>query len=426
VRSFEISQQANFRLCEVALLGHRSRSATHESEPWAIGCFGTHASAKAPPARATAKAPNETCALFRGPDLPLVKCRATGKAGGQPGNPAFRNSGKEKNGYAGRSRPRHGRRRALLHAVRPDAFNYVWDNSIEPELEIDSGEVVEFRVRDASDEQLRADSTSEDVAKLDFDHLNPVSGPVYVRDARPGDVLAVEILEFRPREWGWTALIPGFGLLADEFPEPWLRISRVDADQGRVIFTEGIELPYEPFPGTIGVAPAEPGPHSIVPPSRWGGNMDTKHLRAGTTLYLPVGVEGALFSVGDTHSAQGDGEVCGTAIETAMDVSLRLSVRRDFRVDAPQYRVPPGALPRAEGTGYHVSTGVAPDLMEATKQAVRATMDHLGEGRGFSREEAYALCSVAVDLRIHEVVDAPNWVVGAFLPDDIFTGGGNR
>jgi acetamidase/formamidase len=309
-----------------------------------------------------------------------------------------------------------------FHAVRPDAFNYVWDNSIEPVLEVDSGEIVEFTVRDASDEQIRADSTSEDVAKLDFDHVNPVSGPVYVRGAQPGDVLAIEILEFRPRDWGWTALIPGFGLLADEFPEPWLRISRVEAERGRVIFGEGIELPYEPFPGTIGVAPAEPGTHSIVPPSRWGGNMDTKHLRVGTTLYLPVGVEGALFSVGDTHSAQGDGEVCGTAIETAMNVSLRLSVRRDFRIGAPQYRVPPDALSRVEGTGYHVSTGVAPDLMQATRDAVRATMEHLGDSRGLSREEAYALCSVAVDLRIHEVVDAPNWVVGAFLPDDIFIG----
>jgi len=313
-----------------------------------------------------------------------------------------------------------------FHAVRPDAFNYVWDNNIEPVLEVDSGEVVEFTVRDASDEQIQANSTSEDVAKLDFEHVNPVSGPVYVKDARPGDVLAIEILEFKPRDWGWTALIPGFGLLADEFPEPWLRISRVEAERRKVVFAEGIELPYEPFPGTIGVAPAEPGPHSIVPPSRWGGNMDTKHLRAGTTLYLPVGVEGALFSVGDTHSAQGDGEVCGTAIETAMEVSLRLSVRRDFRIDAPHYRVPPGALPRAEGTGYHVSTGVVPDLMEATRGAVRATMEQLVDRHGLSREEAYALCSVAVDLRIHEVVDAPNWVVGAFLPDDIFTGGGAR
>jgi len=313
-----------------------------------------------------------------------------------------------------------------FHAVRPEAFNYVWDNTIEPALEVDSGEVVNFTVRDASDEQIQANSTSEDVAKLDFGHVNPVSGPVYVRGAQPGDVLAVEILEFRPREWGWTALIPGFGLLADEFPEPWLRISRVEAERGRVLFAEGIELPYEPFPGTIGVAPAEPGAHSIVPPSRWGGNMDTKHLRVGTTLYLPVGVEGALFSVGDTHSAQGDGEVCGTAIETAMDVSLRLLVRRDFRINAPQYRVPPGALPRAEGTGYHVSTGVAPDLMEATRDAVRATMEQLVDRHDLSRQEAYALCSVAVDLRIHEVVDAPNWVVGAFLPDDIFTGGGDR
>jgi acetamidase/formamidase len=313
-----------------------------------------------------------------------------------------------------------------FHSVRPDAFNYVWDNSIEQVLEVSSGEVVEFSLRDASDEQIQANSTSEDVAKLDFSHVNPVSGPVYVQGAQPGDVLAVEILEFRPREWGWTALIPGFGLLADEFPEPWLRISSVEAERARVVFADGIELPYEPFPGTIGVAPAQPGPHSIVPPSRWGGNMDTKHLRAGTTLYLPVGVEGALFSIGDTHSAQGDGEVCGTAIETAMEVAVRLSVRHDFRVEAPQYRIPPGALPRAEGTGYYVSTGVAPDLMEATRHAVRATMEHLGDHRGLSREEAYAVCSVAVDLRIHEVVDAPNWVVGAILPDDIFTGGVSR
>jgi acetamidase/formamidase len=319
-----------------------------------------------------------------------------------------------------------GQKRHSFHAVRREAFNYVWDSSIEPALEVDSGDLVEFTVRDASDEQIQADSTSEDVAKLDFEHVNPVSGPVYVKDARPGDVLAIEILEFQPMDWGWTALIPGFGLLADEFPEPWLRISRVEAERRKVVFAEGIELPYVPFPGTIGVAPAEPGPHSIVPPSRWGGNMDTKHLRVGTTLYLPVGVEGALFSVGDTHSAQGDGEVCGTAIETAMEVSLRLSVRRDFHIEAPQYRVPPSALAGAEGTGYHVSTGVAPDLMEATRQAVRATIEHLGDRHGLSREEAYALCSVAVDLRIHEVVDAPNWVVGAFLPDNIFTGGGER
>ncbi len=309
-----------------------------------------------------------------------------------------------------------------LHSVREDAFNYVWDNSIEPALEVDAGETVELHVRDASDEQITAESGFEAVTALDFDHINPASGPVFVKGARPGDVLEVELLEFHPRDWGWTALIPGFGLLADEYPEPWLRISRVDQEHGRVAWGEGISLPYRPFPGTIGVAPAEPGQHSIVPPSRWGGNIDTKHLQAGATLFLPIGVEGALFSLGDTHAAQGDGEVCGTAIETAMDVVVRLSVRRDFAIDAPQYRLPGGALAATERSAYHVCTGVGPDLMAAAKDAIRATIRRLEELHGLEREEAYALCSVAADLRIHEVVDAPNWVVGAFLPDDIFAG----
>jgi acetamidase/formamidase len=307
-----------------------------------------------------------------------------------------------------------------IHDLRGDAFNYVWDNSIEPALEVDPYDDVELHVRDASDEQIHADSDVADVTKLDFSHVNPVSGPLFVKGARPGDVLVVELLDFRPREWGWTAIIPGFGLLADEYPDPWLRISKLDPGAGRVRFADGIALPYRPFPGTIGVAPAEPGSHPILPPSRWGGNMDTKHLRVGTSLFLPVGVEGALFSLGDTHAAQGDGEVCGTAIEAAMDVVLRLSVRRDFRVDAPQYHLPREALSRDEHSSFHVCTGVGPDLMEAAKDAVRAMIAHLGDRHGLDREEAYALTSVAVDLRIHEVVDAPNWVVGAFLPEDVF------
>jgi acetamidase/formamidase len=311
-----------------------------------------------------------------------------------------------------------------IHEVRPDAYNYVWDNSIEPALEIESGETIELHVRDASDEQIHEGSGVEDVSKLDFSHVNPVSGPVFVKGAEAGDVLQVELVEFKAKEWGWTAIIPGFGLLADEFPEPWLRISQVDAPSGRVRWSDGVTLPHRPFPGTLGVAPAEAGEHSIVPPSRFGGNMDVKHLRAGVKLLLPVGVEGALFSLGDTHAAQGDGEVCGTAIETAMDVVARLSVRKDLSILAPQFVVPAGDLAAGEQSGYHVCTGVGPDLMEAARDAVRATIAHLGETRGIEREEAYALTSVAADLRIHEVVDAPNWVVGALMPDDIFEGGG--
>ena len=148
--------------------------------------------------------------------------------------------------------------------------------------------------------------------------------------------------------------------------------------------------------------------------------MDIKHLNAGVRLFLPVGVEGALFSLGDTHSAQGDGEVCGTAIETAMDVVLQLSIRRDFSIEAPQYEVPTGVSAAFERSGYHVCTGIGADLIEASRDAIRATIAHLGDRRGLDREEAYALASVAVDLRVHEVVDRPNWVVGAFIPESIF------
>ena len=310
--------------------------------------------------------------------------------------------------------------RTSIHDLAPDRFNYVWDNGLPAALEVESGDVVELHVRDASDEQISESSGVDAVSRLDFAHVNPVSGPIFVKGSRPGDVLAVELVEFKPRDWGWTAIIPGFGLLADEFADPWLRISRVDEERGRVAFAPGITLPYRPFPGTIGVALAEPGAHPIVPPSRFGGNMDIKHLVGGTTLYLPVGVDGALFSLGDTHAAMGDGEVCGTAVETAMDVTVRLSIRRDFVVDAPQYELPRHAAPDPRDTDWYVCTGVGPDLLEAARAATRATIAHLQEQRGLERAEAYALASVAADLRIHEVVDAPNWVVGMFMPQSIF------
>jgi len=307
-----------------------------------------------------------------------------------------------------------------IHTVHHDAYHHAWDRSIEPALEVESGEAVRLQVREASDGQLGETSNLDDVTKLDFSHVNPVSGPVFIKGAQPGDVLEVELLAFRPEQWGWTAIIPGFGLLSDEFPDPWLRISQVDPELGRVRFSEQVTLPFRPFPGTLGVAPPEPGPHSIVPPSRWGGNVDTKYLSPGARLYLPVGVEGALFSLGDTHAAQGDGEVCGTAVETAMEVDVRLSIRRDMRLDAPQFSLPPTPVAAGEQTAYHVCTGVGPDLFEAVKDAVRAMITHLGDRYGLDRQEAYALTSVACDLRIHEIVDAPNWVVGCFLPNSIF------
>ena len=262
-----------------------------------------------------------------------------------------------------------------VHHVREELAHLVWDNAIEPAQEVDDGAVVELEVRDASGGQLGRDSTTDDVAALDFGRVNPVTGPVFVRGARAGDVLAVEILELRPRDWGWTAIIPGFGLLADEFPDPWLRISTVDAQARTVAFAEGVTLPYEPFPGTIGVAPAEPGEHPMVPPSRWGGNLDVKHLRVGTTLLLPVGVEGALFSVGDTHAAMGDGEVCGTAVEAPMEIAVRLSVRRDLALSAPQFHLPPANWPAPSRAATTCARASAPTSCRppATRRARRST-----------------------------------------------------
>ncbi len=307
-----------------------------------------------------------------------------------------------------------------FHRVGAGHTATVWDNAAAPVLEVESGAVVELQTVDASGGELTRTSTAADVPRMDMAQVNPVTGPVFVKGAEPGDALAVEILELRPRDWGWTAIIPGFGLLADEFPEPWLRIASVDPGAGSVDFLPGVVLPFEPFPGTIGVAPREPGRHSVLPPSRFGGNLDIRHLRVGTTLRLPVGVPGALFSVGDTHAAMGDGEVCGTAVECAMDITVRLTTLPHAELPAPQFSVPAGELARTEGSSYYVCTGVGPDLMAAARDATRATIDHITRTYGHSREEAYAIASVAADLRIHELVDAPNWVVGAWLPEAIF------
>jgi acetamidase/formamidase len=306
-----------------------------------------------------------------------------------------------------------------FHSVCAEHRSSVWDNAAEPVLEVESGAAIEFETADSSGGQLDRNSTAADVTAMDMGNVNPVTGPVFVKGAEPGDTLEVEILELKPNDWGWTAIIPQFGLLADEFPDAWLNISEVDGSGRRVRFNDRVTLPFEPFPGTIGLAPAEAGKFSVLPPTKWGGNLDVKHLTAGARLYLPVGVEGGLFSVGDTHAAMGDGEVCGTAVESGMSIAVRLSVHKRS-IPAPQFSLPSMHLSNREQSGYHVCTGVNPDLMEATRDAIRATIEHIQETHGLDRETAYAITSVAADVRIHEVVDAPNWVVGAFLPNDIF------
>ncbi|MHB9144799.1 MAG: acetamidase/formamidase family protein [Symbiobacteriia bacterium] len=303
------------------------------------------------------------------------------------------------------------------HTIHRAHQHFGWDNSLAPVLEVGPGASVEFEVPDASGGQLSRSSTAADVGRLDFARVNPVIGPVYIKGAKPGDVLEVEILDFGPLSWGWTGIIPGFGLL-DEFTEPYLKTW--DLTRERAEFLPGIEVPLKPFPGTIGVALPTAGLHEVVPPRQNGGNMDIRHLTRGTRLLLPVWVEGALFSVGDTHAAQGDGEVCGTAIEAPMSIAVRFQVHQGQSIAEPRYIVPGPPTPEADAKGYYVTTGFAPDLFEAARKAIRYQIEHLTGTYGLSAAEAYALCSVAVDLRISEVVDHPNWLVSAFLPQAIF------
>ena len=292
-----------------------------------------------------------------------------------------------------------------------------WNNALEPAVRIEPGAVLQFDVLDAAGGQLGPHSTARDLASLDFARINPVNGPVFVEGAEPGDALQVTLLSFEPSGWGWTANIPGFGLLADDFREPALHLWRYEAATlAPALFGRFARVPLKPFTGTIGVAPAEPGEHSIVPPRRVGGNMDIRYLSQGSELLLPVEVPGALFSVGDTHAAQGDGEVCGTAIESPMRVTLRFDLMKREPLAFPRFRTAGPVTRHLDARGYEVTTGIGPDLMVAARAAVRSMIDLLCRREHMTAIDAYLLCSVCGDLRISEIVDVPNWTVSFYFP----------
>lgn len=307
-----------------------------------------------------------------------------------------------------------------IHTVGEHQYRHFWDNAASPVLRVRTGEPVTLHTRDSGNNQIKPGDGTEAVLGLDFSRINPITGPIAIEGARPGDVLQVDILDIETQPWGWTANIPGFGLLADEYPEPFLHTWTFDQQRGVASFRPGIDVPLDPFVGVIGVAPAEPGPHATLPPRAVGGNMDIRFMRTGTALYLPVAVEGALFSLGDAHAAQGDGEVCGVAIETAAHVTVNFSLHRSFTLAYPAYDIAGPLVRGVPERGYFATTGVGPDLMEASRDAVRGMIAYLERTRRLAPLEAYALCSVAGDLKISEIVDAPNWVVSFVLPHSIF------
>ena len=287
----------------------------------------------------------------------------------------------------------------------------VWDSSIEPVLRVAPGSTVEIEVANASGGQLGPDSTAADLLGLDFSRVNPVTGPISVETAEPGDSLVIEVLDIAVESWGWTANIPGFGLLSEQFPEPHLRFSTVAEDS--VDFLPGIALPALPMIGTIGLAPAGGQVLPMVPPHRQGGNMDIRQVTAGSRLRLPVAVSGGLLSLGDTHAAMGDGEVCGTGIEISSVVTVRIEVAKDDRI--------PAAVLETDGRAARsgpalIATGIGPDIWQAARDATGSMIDQLVRRTGLTPVDAYLLASVVADLHVAEIVDLPNVVVAMHFP----------
>jgi formamidase len=362
--------------------------------------------------------------------------------------------------------------RRLPLASEPHTGHNRWHPDIPPALRCRPGDEVVLDTRDTFDGAFDAGSTGKDVEQADFGLVHPLTGPVFVEGVEPGDILVAEILEVIPQPFGFTAQVPGFGFLRQDFPDA--NLVRWELADGWATSDDlpGVRIAGAPFMGVIGVAPSRelldratareaelaarrpddpvllPDPAGAVPadepmaaeglrtvpPREHGGNVDIKQLTAGTRLLLPVWTDGAQFSAGDAHFAQGDGESCGTAIEMAATVRVRLDLRRGQAAERGIRtlcfeRDDPGPAEFSPPPRYFATTGICvgrdgrnefEDLTLAARNALSAMVDHLGHEYGYTRQQAYTICSVAVDLKISQAVDVPNVIVSAFLPLDIF------
>jgi acetamidase/formamidase len=309
---------------------------------------------------------------------------------------------------------------ARTHHLPDEQVHFTWDAGNKPRVVVDSGDTVVVWTRDVSDNQITPDADASVIAGLDWDRVYPLNGPIGISGAEPGDTLAIEILDIHTQGWGWTAILPGLGLLPEDFPDAYLRV--FDLSDGDVAYLrEDIEIPLTPFFGTMGVCPAGASAQPVMPPGTFGGNMDTRQLVRGATLYLPVQVEQALFSCGDAHGCQGDGEVCVTGLEAPMFAALRFTLHKGRSIPGPQFRTPAPLTPRVDSAPFYGTTGVGGDLYAAAQDAIRAMVEHIATTYDVGREDAYLLCSLAVDLKISEIVDAGQYIVSALLPEAIFT-----
>ena len=298
------------------------------------------------------------------------------------------------------------------YILSADQKHNKWSNLIEPVLSVVSGSVIQAETSEASDGQLHKDAKIDDLINLDFGPIHPLTGPVYVEEAEVGDILAVDILDIELHDYGWQAIVAGFGFLTDRFPNPKLSVHEIDKRNKTITFKDKVKIPLKPFAGVMGVAPNTSEMLSTIPPRENGGNMDDPSMVEGSTIYFPVLVKGALFSIGDAHAVQGLGEVCGTALEAPMTITYRLRVIKDgAKIKEPQY----------ETDKFYAVTGFGSTIDIATKKAVNYMVDHLTANYDITGEEAYMLCSLVGDLKIAEVVDVPNMLVTMHFPKSILT-----
>jgi acetamidase/formamidase len=311
------------------------------------------------------------------------------------------------------------------HILSAEPTHSVWDRTIEPRLRIGSGDEVQFECVDASGGQVHPGMTAEEFQSIDRTRIHALTGPVWIDGAEPGDVLQVDVLFTQHRGWGWSTVIPGLGFLKERFAEPYLFHWQLDGNVTRSLAPA--VLPVRPFLGVMGVARAEDGAFRTRPPGSFGGNLDVRELCAGSKLYLPVYNEGALFSCGDGHAAQGDGEVCINGIECPLDVTLRFHLHKRQPLAGPLLAGP------LAGPLIESSEAVAPDtrsdawvvvesgedVVAAARNATSRMVDLLVCRWGFSEVHAYILCSVALKLRLSQVVNEPMYTVSGAISKQI-------
>jgi len=302
------------------------------------------------------------------------------------------------------------------HTLSAEPTHFVWDRTLSPRLHIEPGDEVAFECVDASGGQVRPGMTTQEYLSIDRTRIHALAGPVWIEGAEPGDVLQVDVLSTRHADWGWSSVVEGLGFLKERFREPYLFHWQLEGESSRSLAPAVV--PIRPFLGVMGVARADDGAFRTRPPGPFGGNLDVRELCAGSKLYLPVFNHGALFSCGDGHAAQGDGEVCINGIECPLDVTLRFNLHKQQPLAGPIVEASEVAATDSSANAWVVVES-GTDVADTARAATGRMIDLLVSRWGFTEIHAYILCSVALKLRLSQVVNEPVYTVSAALSKQI-------